>query len=822
MNKIRIPKLYQLAVRFPVLVLLLILFVSAFSLHYAKKLHVEGDLTALLPKNTESVRNLQEMRKYFGGRGYLAVSVEGNNTTQVKQFANLFATRIEKLPEISYVDYQPPVQFFEQRQWLFVDVKDLEEIEKRVTHSLALEKQGVSTAFNDLTDFADPENRPDLEFKDILSKYEKKAGIEAKKNNTNEEGTFIVLKVKAKEHAENVDSSRKLISDLEKIAAEIKGEPFYQNIQVGYSGDYKNSIEDADETTREVSQVSVIVTLLLFVVLFFYFRNFSSLLLIGIPLVIGVLWTGAVLYFVFGHLSLITAFGAAILSGLGSDYGIYLLSEYYQKRKEGDSLEIACHAAFGSTGQATHASMVITVGAFIALLFSDFGVFIELGVMGAAGLFANYLAMVLFMPSLLVLMNRFQNRSEVSLISRFENFFESFKLKLLSMIQTVFTPKNPTLLIVTILVLCGLSLIVLPQQSKIYFQDGQLSMKRKGSPELERKVNEVAPRSFNPTILLVKGSSEEAELVKKLDLYIQSKSADQLIYNQVLGLSSFVPTEQDEKKEILKRIRKKYEKLKFAVKEQKKRFLETIHSSIHSATIHKENLPEAVRRNFQSHQDKNFFAVLIFPKDASSSSENLRKLHEGIKEIQHELKADFIAADSNFVADDTIRLIEKEAPKGILMFLVFLAVILFMIVRPLHRAPIIFFNLVAGLVLLMGVLWLFNIRLNVMNIALFPIVLGTAIDCFIHFNHRYNETKDVVGTVKEEIPPMFVSSLTSMIGFGGLLLTSSSGLRSIGWVAVIGLLIVTLFCDLLIPRSLMWIESYKKARSYKMEEVAEG
>ena len=127
-------------------------------------------------------------------------------------------------------------------------------------------------------------------------------------------------------------------------------------------------------------------------------------------------------------------------------------------------------------------------------------------------------------------------------------------------------------------------------------------------------------------------------------------------------------------------------------------------------------------------------------------------------------------------------------------------------------------NLLAGLVLLFGVLWLFNIRLNVMNIAVFPIVLGTAIDCFIHFNHRYNETKNIAQTIQQEIPPMFISSLTSMIGFGGLLLTSSQGLRSIGLVAVLGLLIVTLFCALIFPRCLILVESIKRSKSFKVRE----
>ncbi|MCC6272582.1 MAG: hypothetical protein IT572_03860, partial [Deltaproteobacteria bacterium] len=53
------------------------------------------------------------------------------------------------------------------------------------------------------------------------------------------------------------------------------------------------------------------------------------------------------------------------------------------------------------------------------------------------------------------------------------------------------------------------------------------------------------------------------------------------------------------------------------------------------------------------------------------------------------------------------------------------------------------------------------------------------------------------------VPAIFVSSLTSLIGFGGLALSSSAGLRSIGWVSILGLSIVTLVCVWVFPRLLL-------------------
>src|SRR4030095_12749398 len=132
-------------------------------------------------------------------------------------------------------------------------------------------------------------------------------------------------------------------------------------------------------------------------------------------------------------------------------------------------------------------------------------------------------------------------------------------------------------------------------------------------------------------------------------------------------------------------------------------------------------------------------------------------------------------------------------------------------VKPFHRALLIFAHLFTALILLSGVLYLAGIHLNVMNIVVFPIILGMAVDCFIQFSFRYHETQDVEETLQSDLPPALVSSMTSVIGFGGLLLVSNQGLRSVGWVAVLGLLVVTALLIFVFPRCL---KIHSRLRTY--------
>ena len=134
--------------------------------------------------------------------------------------------------------------------------------------------------------------------------------------------------------------------------------------------------------------------------------------------------------------------------------------------------------------------------------------------------------------------------------------------------------------------------------------------------------------------------------------------------------------------------------------------------------------------------------------------------------------------------------------------LLFLLIMLLWVARPVARSLIIFSHLVVGLVLLGGLMWLLNIELNTINFVAFPIILGTGIDCFIHFGLRYDESGNMVEAINDKLPTIMVSNFTTIIGFGGLLFIPSAGLRSLGLTALLGLIIMTALCTLVYPRVL--------------------
>jgi len=576
----------------------------------------------------------------------------------------------------------------------------------------------------------------------------------------------------------------------------------YHSVTVGYTGGYATKIEQLDLIQKEVTIVSVIVAILLFFILLFYFKRLETPFLIGIPLTISLVWTGGLVFLILGHLNIITSFGAAILGGLGSDYGIYLLTRYYHERKLGESLPVACQKAFGATGRATYGSMLTMVAGFGALLFSKFGVFVELGIVGALGLITTYVAMMLMVPALLVLGERWPHRIRTSALFHWRIFSLGETFVQSHFFNWLFIPRRPFLGVVIASLLCGLAVMTLPKQSKIYYEEGQMEAPDLPGNKLGERVNKTLGRTVDPTVLLARNFEEEKNIVQVLEDRLEDKREVSPVFDRVLGFSSFVPQLQEDKKRILNRLYHKLSKTQLILKSEKKILLDSMHDSLTVPLIQLEDIPASVRRLFESAQDPSVHAIYLFPAFPRTESESMKLYQDGIYHLQDKL-GPLPIADGTFIASDTVRLIEREAPRGFLLILIFFAVVLFIMVGSITRGLLILSNLIGSLFFLSGVLWLGGIPLNVMNIAVIPIVLGGGVDIYIHLSHRFDEEGSLNNILKTEVPAMFISSLTSIVGFGGFLLVSSSGLRSIGWVSVLGLSLVTLMAAFVFPRCLL-------------------
>ena len=105
-----------------------------------KKLRIDTNLTALLPQDYKSVQNLNRVIDKLGGLGDFTILVENELLETRKEFVRAAASIIETNKSIRYVDYEYEKSYFQDHLLLYIDLKDLKTIRKRLKNKIQYEK----------------------------------------------------------------------------------------------------------------------------------------------------------------------------------------------------------------------------------------------------------------------------------------------------------------------------------------------------------------------------------------------------------------------------------------------------------------------------------------------------------------------------------------------------------------------------------------------------------------------------------------------------------------------------------------------------------
>ncbi len=124
---------------------------------------------------------------------------------------------------------------------------------------------------------------------------------------------------------------------------------------------------------------------------------------------------------------------------------------------------------------------------------------------------------------------------------------------------------------------------------------------------------------------------------------------------------------------------------------------------------------------------------------------------------------------------------------GIYAFLVIVAV-LWIDFRSWKRTAVAVAPLVLAVLFSLGILGLFGVPLNPANMIAFPLILGVGVDNGVHILHDYLlRRQEGSATISYAIGRgVLVKALTTMIGFGTLMIASERGLVGLGLILTLG------------------------------------
>ena len=790
-----------LAHRSPWWALALALLLTFLSMFAVVRIRFNTDLTDLLPEKAPIVKALNHVVKESGGLGYQMVTATSPDPQANRRFLADLKKRLQSLPEIDFVIQRIPIEYIADRRLLFLHQKDLQTLKERIQKKIRYENRKKNPLVMDLDD----EKDPGLDIKDIEKKYATRVK-DFRPYYEAEEGRYQGILIRPKGFGNRVDFNEHFNASLMRAIQETKPTSYHPKLMVDTHGTFTDALREVEGIQRDILQAAWSTLLLLFLLLFGYFRRLKALFLIMLPLVFAILWTLALTYLTLRYLNMITGFVGVILLGLGVDYGIHLLARYLHERSHGASVTEAIEACASQTGVAIWVGCITTVAAFFSLLISDFKGFSQFGIIAGFGLLLCLFSMIAILPAMLTLLERFglivppKNSAQLALEASHFGAFPFTKPLVLGSTAFFFA-----------MLLATAWLRFEYNQNKIgYFPDGyEREAKR------EARLRTLFPPGMENLAPIAFLAQDEAEIRKLTHLIEERAKKHQAsdVISEIVSVFTFIPPQQKERLAILGEIRellKKNDVESFLEGDLLKQFRK-LKPMLDVQAFAPTDLPREIRQDLITPNGR--FLLLV------TSQRDMRDGHYAIKlkRILDGLRIgdkEYAPAGAPIVYALLLTTVVRDGLLALFLALLIVGGFLWFEFKSPRLWLLGMLPLLFGIIWMLGIAALLGFKISFINMVALPILIGIGIDNSIHLLHRQRELPHlgVRGVWFTMAPPIAMATITSVIGFAGMIFGNHKGLQGLGILASIGL-ITLLLASLVILPAFMQSFSNKKPQA---------
>jgi hypothetical protein len=746
--------------------------------YLASGIEIRSDISRLLPETAPSVQGLDRLEAAYGGQlGRLTVVLEGEDPQALEQAADRLSPRLEALEMVDRVEAKKPTAFFRHHRLLYVDLDDLETVKTRIEERIRWEKKRANPLFIPLGD----DEPPSVEFSDIESKY---GALDQSDYYLDDTGRTLAVFVYPDFPASDLGRARVLSDDVSAVVADVLGDA--DEVTFGLTGRYEKRLQ-LQRMLEDDLQVSTTVAFsLIFIFLLLFMRSLTGSAIVVVPLAVGTVWSFAWAEAAFGSLNLLTAFLGAVLLGLGVDYGIHLYTRFVQAAETRSNRD-ALVETFASAGRASVFAGATTMGALGSLIISDFRAFYEFGVIALGGITLILVAYALVLPVLIALVTRLgltlRRPVSTTLTSRLVAWLDSIPtLRRLRVLQRLGIGAVVCLATVGCAALVGLP--------SLHFERSFTVLEAASAPAwaLDEKVNQLLGQSQTPAVVLTNSREHSRAVVDEFERRKREMPEGYTI-DRVVSVERALPDEQGDKLAMLRELDREFEKLPEKTKNtQLEAFRDEIRHILSHGALAEQDLPVEIRQPFSRRDDASKSVVLVFPSIDLADLDAIGDYSVALADLPGvDQPGGYDAIADSLLLHDITRLVERDAVK--MLSITLLGLVAFAVVAFRRRTDIVIqlTTVLTSLLAALGMLGLFGVDLNFLNIMILPIWLGLGVDATFHVLLHLRDNSEAVGRHASLSLALAGAYITSMMGFGAMLLAAHEGLYSLGAAAVVGL-----------------------------------
>lgn len=607
----------------------------------------------------------------------------------------------------------------------------------------------------------------------------------------------------------------------------------FPTVQAGVTGAPALSNDEMTAAFHDSGIADVLAfALTLLVMTLAFVRVGKPLLMLGV-LSVTMAWSMGVVTLTVGHLTLFSVMFVSIVVGIGIDYGIYYLFRYEEEIFLGRSLREALEMTAARTGPGMLIGALTAAGTFFVLMLTDFRGIQELGFIAGIAILLAWVGMITVFPAALMLVDRRHADRPRGRRPRAHQL-ERLRVPLLDRLVTY-----PRTILVGAGLLTAFSIWAVP---RVGFDYNVLNLQAKGTESVtwERRILASTGRSgFNG--LSSAGSLDELRAKQTAFEKLPSVSETESVLR-------VIPDDQAEKVAVIKsfaplvapiRVGRSspvdLDRLKRALADIKRRFdvvaaeagpkLPAEIRTVREKTIAVQRLLERAKRD-SAEAALNYLQSQLYRDFVSkfySLQRNLGPSTVTIKDVPEELRRKFIGENGRFLlqvhpkvdiwekagAAQFVRelrtvdpdvtgppvityeatvLMERAYLTGGAYAFVLVGGLSLLMIRRLGPSLLGLVPMALGVLWTIGLMYLTGIKFNLANIWGLPLIIGTAAEFGLNVILSNLEGRRHGGPLvaRSAVLGVTLNGITTMVGFGSLMIASHQGIFSLGLLLTLG------------------------------------
>ncbi len=379
--------------------------------YFASKLELRTRYDALLPDGMASVQELHRVESRTSSAQQALILLEAPDHGPLRAMGDALVTSLLALGPETVSSAEDGIQqakaFLEPRAGLFLKQKELEQLRDDVNARWDYE---VAKETGSLLD----DNGPPVTVEDIRKRFEKKekeagGGEEDRPDGYYErkDGTGLVVIARSPIPGGDLARTGPALERIRDAVARVKASrPEFAAVRVSYAGDMPTGFSEYDTIRKDLLSVGATGIGLVLAVVLLYFMRLRALLVMGITIGVGLIWTFGLTQLVIGHLNVATGFLVSIVAGNGINVGILYQARYFEERRGGATTVDALRTSIHATWQPTVIAALAAAASYLSLLATDFRGFRQFGFIAASGMVLCWVVKTLMVPPLLLLLER--------------------------------------------------------------------------------------------------------------------------------------------------------------------------------------------------------------------------------------------------------------------------------------------------------------------------------------------------------------------------------------------------------------------------------